>query len=105
MKKSLKKKSLAEVKFLVQKKVPQTSLFGPTPSVEGRPLFPSPKGKRVKNVIFHDFFKSLLDVSRWYCRYVEMFLGPLEGVSMPRTHFDQFQDVIRQAHFHPKSGH
>ena len=50
------------------------------------PLSPY-KGKWLKNVIFHDFFKLLLDDLRWCFRYVEMFLGPLEGVSMPRTHF------------------
>ena len=40
-----------------------------------------------KNVIFHDFFKLFLDVLRWSCRYVEVFLGPLEGILSPRMHF------------------
>ena len=38
------------------------------------------KEKLPKHVIFHDFFKLLLGGLRWSCRYVEMFLGPLEGV-------------------------
>ena len=45
------------------------------------------KGKWPKNVIFHDFFKVLLNVPRCYPRYVEMFLGLLEGISSLRTHF------------------
>ena len=45
------------------------------------------KEKLPKNVIFHDFFKLLLGGLRWSCRYVEMFLGPLEGVLSPRIHF------------------
>jgi len=45
------------------------------------------KGKRLKNVIFHDFFKLLLSDLRWYCRYVEMFLEPLEGILSLRIHF------------------
>ena len=40
-----------------------------------------------KSVIFYDFFKLLLSVLRWYCRYGEMFLRPLEGVLGPRIQF------------------
>ena len=49
--------------------------------------FASCKEKWLKNVIFHDFFKVLLDVLRWYCRYVEMFLEHLGGVLSLRTYF------------------
>ena len=45
------------------------------------------KEKLPKNVIFDDFFKLVLNVPRCYPRYVEMFLGPLEGVLSVRTHF------------------
>ena len=45
------------------------------------------KEKLPKNVIFHDFFKLLLGGLRWSCRYVEMFLGPLEGVLSLRAYF------------------
>ena len=45
------------------------------------------KGKWVKNVIFHDFFKLLLNGLGWYCRYVEMLLGSQEGILSPRIHF------------------
>ena len=45
------------------------------------------KGKCAENAIFHDFFKLLLSVLRWYCRYVEMFWGPLGGILGLRTHF------------------
>ena len=43
------------------------------------------KEKLPKNVIFHDFFKLLLNVPKCYPRYVEMFLGALEGISSLRT--------------------
>jgi len=45
------------------------------------------KEKLLKHVIFCDFVKLLPDVLRWFCRYVEMFLEPLEGVLSPRIHF------------------
>ena len=38
-------------------------------------------------MIFHDFFKLLLSGLRWSCRYLEMFLGPLEGILSLRIHF------------------
>ena len=60
-------------------KCPKMALF--------RPQRLSYKGKWPKNVIFHDFFKLLLNVPRCYPRYVEMFLGPLEGVLSLRIHF------------------
>ena len=41
----------------------------------------------MKNVIFHDLFKLLLGGPRWYCKYVEMFLAPLEGILSLRIHF------------------
>ena len=50
------------------------------------------KGKWLKNVIFHDFFKLLLGVLRWCFRYVEMFWGPLEGVLTLRIHFGPVYD-------------
>ena len=50
-------------------------------------LYKGYNGKWIKNVIFHDFFKVLLDVLRWYCRYVEMFLEHLGGVLNLRTYF------------------
>ena len=50
------------------------------------------KEKWLKNVIFHDFFKVLLGNLRWCFRYVEMFLGPLEGVLSPRAHFGTVYD-------------
>ena len=37
--------------------------------------------------IFHDFFKVLLNISKYYPMYVEMFLGPLEGILSLRTRF------------------
>ena len=55
------------------------ALFGP-------PKAPY-KEKWPKNVIFHDFFKLLLNVPRCYPRYVEMFLRPLEGVLSLKTRF------------------
>ena len=58
--------------------MPQIAYFSP---------FGLYKGKWAKNVIFHDFFKLLQNVLRWYCRYVEMFLGLPEGILSPRTHF------------------
>ena len=45
------------------------------------------KGKWPPEVIFHDFFKLLRGGPRWYFRYVEMFLGHLEGILSPRIHF------------------
>ena len=51
------------------------------------------KVKSLKNVIFHDFFKLLLGVLRWCFRYVEMFLGPLEGVFTLRIHFGSAYDT------------
>ena len=46
---------------------------------------PSPGGGGAR---FYDRIgSSSLSSPRWYCRYVEMFLGPLEGISSLRTHF------------------
>ena len=44
------------------------------------------KEKLLKNVIFCDFVKLLLGVLSWFCKYVEVFLGPLEGVLSHRIH-------------------
>ena len=59
-------------------------------------------GKWIKNVIFHDFFKLLLGVPRWYFRYLEMFLGPLEGVLSPRIHFGLICDSRWKMLFSPQ---
>ena len=50
-------------------------------------------------MIFHDFFKLLLNVPRCYPRYVEMFLGPLEGVLSLRIHFEFGHDSQRKVVF------
>jgi len=55
-------------------------------------------------VIFHDFFKVLLDVLRWYCRYVEVFLEHLGGVLSLRTHFwPHFKSLGDKDFSHPNS--
>ena len=57
-----------------------------------------------KKVIFHDFFKVLLDVLRWYCRYVEMFLEHLGGVLNLRTYFwPNFKSLGDKDFSHPNS--
>ena len=58
-----------------------------------------------KNVIFHDFFKLLLNVPRCYTRYLEMFWGPLEDVLSLRTHFDPFPSLRWNGPIQPKSCH
>ena len=59
------------------------------------------KGKWVKNVIFHDFFKPLLGVLLWCFRYVEMFLGSPEGVLSSRIHFWFVSERQKPRIFHP----
>ena len=55
-------------------------------------------------MIFHDFFKVLLDVLRWYCRYVEMFLEHLGGVLSLRTYFFiHLKSLGDKDIFHPNS--
>ena len=57
-----------------------------------------------KNVIFHDFFKLFLDVLRWSCRYVEVFLRPLEGILNPRMHFCLILKPQQTRMFQTKTG-
>ena len=62
------------------------------------------RGSGQKNVIFHDFFKLLLNVPRCYPTYVEMFLGPLEGFFEPQNTFlTRFQASDEMKIFSPNS--
>ena len=58
-----------------------------------------------KNVIFHDFFKLLLNLGGlgWSCRYVEMFLGPLEDVLNRKYILIPYMIHNRKCNFHPQN--
>ena len=55
-------------------------------------LYKGFNGKWIKNVIFHDFFKLLLDGLRWCFGCVEMFLTPIKGVFSLIIHFGWIYD-------------
>ena len=65
-------------------------------------LYKGYNGKWIKNVIFHDFFKLLLDGLRWCFGCVEMFLGSLKGILSSIIDFGFVYDSQWKSTFSPQ---